>query len=87
MPGIAIHDHRDRDAVGDPAGDLVSAWMLLPPDARPEFRAAAGVDDATWARGRAWALDLGLVMLARSADNRLLARLGRRAIDAVLDDG
>jgi hypothetical protein len=31
-------------------------------------------------------LDLGLVMLARSADNPLLAHMGRHAIDAVLND-
>jgi len=83
LRGVIDFDHL---AVGDPAGDLVSAWMLLPPDARPEFRNAVGADDATWARGRAWALDLGLVMLAGSADNPLLAHMGRHAIEAVLND-
>lgn len=43
-------------AVGDPACDLLPAWKFLPAEARGAFRAALGVDDATWARGRGWAL-------------------------------
>ena len=38
-------------AVGDPACDLMIAWNLDASD-RAALRAAAGVDDATWARGR-----------------------------------
>ena len=47
-------------AVGDPAVDLLPAWKLLPPAGRPAFRAALGVDDASWARGRGWALAASL---------------------------
>ncbi|GLZ37180.1 aminoglycoside phosphotransferase [Actinokineospora sp. NBRC 105648] len=43
-------------AVGDPAVDMIAAWTLFDADARADFRAAAGVDDATWARGRVWGL-------------------------------
>ncbi|MFI8878491.1 aminoglycoside phosphotransferase family protein [Streptomyces sp. NPDC055243] len=43
-------------AVGDPAVDLLPAWLFLPDEARGAFRAAVGVDDATWARGRGIAL-------------------------------
>ncbi|MET7494225.1 aminoglycoside phosphotransferase family protein [Streptomyces sp900116325] len=43
-------------AVGDPAVDLLPAWLFLPAGARNVFRAALDVDDATWARGRGWAL-------------------------------
>ncbi|MEU7034874.1 aminoglycoside phosphotransferase family protein [Streptomyces sp. NPDC046237] len=46
---------------GDPACDMMAAWTLLTPDTRPLFREAARVDDATWARGRGWALGWGLV--------------------------
>lgn len=46
---------------GDPAVDLMPAWTLLTPATRPLFRAASRVDDATWARGRGWALCWGLV--------------------------
>ncbi|WP_328916058.1 MULTISPECIES: aminoglycoside phosphotransferase family protein [unclassified Streptomyces] len=43
-------------AVGDPAVDLLPAWGLLDAPGREVFRSALGVDDATWARGRGWAL-------------------------------
>lgn len=43
-------------AVGDPAVDLLPAWTFLPGEARDTFRDAVDVDDATWARGRGWAL-------------------------------
>lgn len=50
-------------AVGDPACDVMAAWTFLPPTARPSFRAALDVDDATWERGRGWALSMGLIAL------------------------
>ncbi|MET9345949.1 aminoglycoside phosphotransferase family protein [Streptomyces termitum] len=46
---------------GDPAADLLPAWTLLTAATRPLFRAASRVDDATWARGRGWALCWGVV--------------------------
>ena len=48
-------------AVGDPTVDLVAAWELLDPAARETFRDSVGVDEATWLRGRAWALALGMM--------------------------
>ena len=42
--------------VGDPACDLAIAWTLLNAGARRAFRARLSVDEATWARGRGWAL-------------------------------
>ncbi|MEY2447646.1 MAG: hypothetical protein QOH79_1122 [Acidimicrobiaceae bacterium] len=73
--------------VGDPATDLAVAWMLLPVEARPAFRAAAGaIDDDTWARSRGWALSLGLAYLANSADNPMFARLGEGVLHQVLGD-
>ena len=52
--------------LGDPAVDLMVAWHLLSADARETFRAALppGIaDDATWARGRGWALSMALIAL------------------------
>jgi len=46
--------------LGDPACDLVVAWTLFEGEAREVFRAVLGVDDATWARGRGWAVSTGL---------------------------
>ena len=49
--------------VGDPACDLLVAWNLLPPAAREVFREALEVDDATWTRGRGWAISTAIVGL------------------------
>jgi aminoglycoside phosphotransferase (APT) family kinase protein len=43
-------------AVGDPACDVTIAWTLFYGESRSAFRDAIGVDDATWERGRGWAL-------------------------------
>lgn len=81
----AVIDFGDVTA-GDPATDLGIAWMLLPPEARAVLRDAAGVDEATWARGRGWALALGLAYVASPASSPDFERLGLRTIAAVLAD-
>jgi aminoglycoside phosphotransferase (APT) family kinase protein len=50
--------------VGDPACDLAVAWTLLTGAGRQAFRDRLAVDDATWARGRGWALWKTLATLA-----------------------
>jgi Phosphotransferase enzyme family len=73
--------------VGDPACDLIVAWNLLSAESRDVFRAALLVDDATWARGRGWALSIGLIALPYYQNtNPVLAGIGKRAIDEVLAD-
>jgi aminoglycoside phosphotransferase (APT) family kinase protein len=49
--------------VGDPAVGLIPAWNLLTPASPEVFRAALDADDATWARGRGWALSMALIQL------------------------
>ena len=49
-------------SVGDPTVDLVVAWEVLDAPARELFRKQVGVDDATWLRGRAWALSITLMI-------------------------
>lgn len=67
--------------LGDPACDVMAAWLYFSADERPTFRAALGVDDATWARARGWALSVGLIALPYYAQtNPALAELARRAI-------
>jgi aminoglycoside phosphotransferase (APT) family kinase protein len=46
--------------IGDPACDLTIAFTLMSAGSRAAFRAALGLDDATWTRGRGWALATGL---------------------------
>jgi aminoglycoside phosphotransferase (APT) family kinase protein len=73
--------------VGDPASDVMSAWIYLSAETRDVFRAALQVDDATWARGRGWALSFGLIALPYYENtNPVLAGIARRAIDEALAD-
>jgi len=74
-------------AVGDPACDTVIAWTFLSGASRRAFRSTLGVDAATWARGRGWALWKALITLERYADDAVVeARAARRTLGAVLTD-
>jgi aminoglycoside phosphotransferase (APT) family kinase protein len=71
--------------VGDPAADLIVAWNLLPANVREIFRTELGVDDATWDRGRGWALSVALIQLPYyRATNPALATNSRHVISEVL---
>jgi aminoglycoside phosphotransferase (APT) family kinase protein len=72
--------------VGDPACDLVVAWTYLSAESRDVFRNVLAVDDATWSRGRGWALLFGLRAAAYSADNPVLGDIGRYTVAEVLAD-
>jgi aminoglycoside phosphotransferase (APT) family kinase protein len=77
----------DCAGIGDPAQDLIVAWMLLPAQVRPAFRRAIGVDDVTWLRGRARALSMALGHLPYYKDtNPGLAANARYTIGEVLTD-
>ncbi|PTA68890.1 phosphotransferase [Deinococcus arcticus] len=73
--------------LGDPAADLLPAWNLLDPATRATFRAALAPDDATWARGRGWALSVGLLAWPYYRHtNPELARISQRQIQAVMSE-
>lgn len=73
--------------VGDPACDLCVAWTLFDRESREAFRATLALDDATWARGRGWALWKALITLARHlGTNPVEAEKARHVIDEVLFD-
>jgi aminoglycoside phosphotransferase (APT) family kinase protein len=73
--------------VGDPACDLIVAWSLFGGTSRAAFRTAMAVDDATWARGRGWALSAALVALPYYRERSpAIAAGARRVIDEVLAD-
>jgi aminoglycoside phosphotransferase (APT) family kinase protein len=73
--------------VGDPACDLIVAWSLFHGESRAAFRTALAVDDATWARGRGWALSTALIALPYYLErNPTIAAGARRVIDEVLAD-
>jgi aminoglycoside phosphotransferase (APT) family kinase protein len=73
--------------VGDPACELIVAWSLFSGESREVFRRALGVDDATWARGRGWALSVALVALPYyETTNPVMVANSRHRIDEVLAD-
>jgi aminoglycoside phosphotransferase (APT) family kinase protein len=73
--------------VGDPACDLVIAWTLFSGESREAFRTALSVDDATWARGRGWALSWALIFIPYYLNtNPVGVSSAWRAIDEVLAD-
>jgi aminoglycoside phosphotransferase (APT) family kinase protein len=75
----------DGAGVGDPACDMIAAWSVLSPAARESFRGALGMDPATWARGRGWALSIGLIALPYYQDtNPDFAAIARHMIEQVI---
>lgn len=94
-PGNILIEHDDLAgvidwgglAVGDPAVDLIVAWNLLDDAGRLAFRASLATDVAMWARGRAWALSIGLVAYPYYVDsNPSLAAISKYQIEQVLAD-
>ncbi|CDX41543.1 Aminoglycoside phosphotransferase [Mesorhizobium sp. SOD10] len=72
--------------VGDPSCDLAIAWTFFEGASREAFRARIAVDDATWARGRGWALWKALITVAGHDANQTEVERQRRVIDEVLAD-
>lgn len=73
--------------VGDPACDLMAGWTLFSAEGREAFRSAIAVDDATWARGRGWALSFALIALPYYMHtNPVFVRDARHVIREVLAD-
>ena len=65
--------------VGDPACDTVLVWTFLSGAARETYRRELAVDDATWARGRGWALWKGLIMITNKPPGQ--AEFARHVLD------
>jgi aminoglycoside phosphotransferase (APT) family kinase protein len=73
--------------IGDPAADAIVAWSLFSGDSRDAFRSALRVDDATWARGRGWALAVAVNAIPYYRDtNPVLAANARHRLREVLAD-
>ena len=94
LPGNVLAHNGRMSAVidwcpgaGDPAVELMVAWTLFEGESREAFRATLGFDDATWARGRGWALSTALVALPyyMNTNPGIVAR-ARQQIAEVLTD-
>ena len=73
--------------VGDPSSDLILAWNVLDAESRAVFRQALELDEATWQRGRGWALWKAFIVLdAERGRNDKMAEWSRRTIREVFAD-
>ncbi len=73
--------------VADPAPDVAPAWTLLEGESRQRFRDLLAVDEATWARARAWVMLPALSGLTYYATSvPAFAERSRRHLEAVLGD-
>jgi aminoglycoside phosphotransferase (APT) family kinase protein len=72
--------------IGDPACDLVIAFTWFDTRGREAFRRAVGLDDATWRRGRGWAVWKAAITVADNASSPVRRHEQSRALAAVLDD-
>lgn len=73
--------------VGDPAADVIAAWTVFGRPGRAVFRAALGVDDATWERARGYALHQALAIIPYyGVSNPAFAALALRTVRQLLAD-
>ncbi|MGE3909748.1 MAG: aminoglycoside phosphotransferase family protein [Chloroflexota bacterium] len=73
--------------VGDPACDLQPAWNVFSEESRQRYRAALQVDEASWLRGRGWALYQAVSALPYYWDtNPGMIRQASHALAEVLAD-
>lgn len=70
--------------VGDPACDLLPAWYMFEGESRFRFRSELGVDDASWLRGRGWALQAVSALAYYWDTNPGMIRQASRALTQVL---
>ncbi len=74
--------------VGDPACDLQPAWNVFAGASRARYRAELQVDDASWLRGRGWALCQAVMALPYYWDtNPGMIRQASHALAEALADG
>lgn len=71
-------------AVGDPACDLVIAWLFFDADSRAAFRAAMPDDAGLWSRARGWALWKAALVLANGSPTHPEETSPVQVIEAVL---
>jgi aminoglycoside phosphotransferase (APT) family kinase protein len=73
--------------VGDPACDLQPAWNVFARESRTRYRAELEVDDASWLRGRGWALFQAVMALPYYWDtNAGMVGQASHAVTQVLAD-
>jgi aminoglycoside phosphotransferase (APT) family kinase protein len=73
--------------IGDPACDTTIAWTFLSGESQRVFKERLPADEATWTRGRGWAIWKAMIVLVRELDtNPDDAKLTKNVIDKILAD-
>jgi aminoglycoside phosphotransferase (APT) family kinase protein len=73
--------------IGDPACDTTIAWTFLSGESQRVFKERLPVDDATWTRGRGWAIWKAMIVLASALDTDPDdAEFTKNVIDKILAD-
>ena len=73
--------------IGDPACDTTIAWTFLSGDSQRVFKERLPVDEATWTRGRGWAIWKAMIVLARALDTSPAdADVTKHVINKILAD-
>jgi aminoglycoside phosphotransferase (APT) family kinase protein len=73
--------------VGDPACDTTIAWTFFSGQSSRAFREALPFDEATWARGRGWAIWKAMIVLVRALeDDPQDAAFTAGVVEAILAD-
>jgi aminoglycoside phosphotransferase (APT) family kinase protein len=73
--------------IGDPACDTTIAWTFLSGDSQRVFKERLPVDEATWTRGRGWAIWKAMIVLVGALDTDPDdAEFTKNVIDKILID-
>lgn len=93
-PNLLVHASRlsavidfGNLGIGDPAVDVIAAWSVFDAQSRAAFRQELGIDDATWIRGRGFALHQALLIIPYYADtNPAFVATALRTVAEILID-
>ena len=73
--------------LGDPAVDVMCAWILFSPEKRRLFKQKINVDTPTWTRGMGWALSFAAIALPYYLPKKhILADIASFTLDNIMAD-
>jgi aminoglycoside phosphotransferase (APT) family kinase protein len=73
-------------AVGDPSCDMAIAWTYFDRSGREVFRRELGLDEATWTRGKGWALWKALISMIGHSPNQKTVSLAQKTLQALMSE-
>jgi aminoglycoside phosphotransferase (APT) family kinase protein len=73
-------------AVGDPSCDMAIAWTYFDRSGREVFRRELGLDEASWTRGKGWALWKALITMSGNGTNQKMVSLAQTTLQALMSE-